>query len=173
MSRREAAQVLAMCAWVKRHISKIEDRAKTVADVTFPDEKTAAVVNDTVVAYTSRVSRKPELKILDEGLFTAWVASRWPGEIIQSVNPAFVQNHLYQNAVEHDGVIVDDMGEVCEYAELSDPVEYTTTRLTKNADVLEPILSAVSLADLPALIEAEPVDRWSQDVEAGAIGGRP
>lgn len=55
-----------MCSWVRKQISKVEDNAKIIADVSFPDEKTAAVVDGTVVSYTSRVSRKPELEVLDE-----------------------------------------------------------------------------------------------------------
>jgi hypothetical protein len=147
MSRRDAVQVLAMCSWVRRQISKIEDSAKVVADVSFPDEKTAAVVDETVVAYTSRVSRKPELEIHDAGEFVAWVAEHYPTEVVSSVRPSFL-TILRDNALIA-GAILGPGGEVCESAGLADPVVYTQTRLTKDADkALQPILGTLLLADL-------------------------
>jgi hypothetical protein len=155
MNRRDAAQVLALCAWAKKQIARIEDRAKVVADVTYPDEKTAGVVDGVVVSYTSRVERKPDLVIKDAAKFTDWVQERWPTEIEPTVRDSFIKFVLQPNAVEHDGVIVDDQGEVCQFAELAEPVVYTTTRLQKNADdVLQPYLTT-PLADLPMLIEGD------------------
>lgn len=154
MSRREATQILAMCSWVRKQISKVEDRAKIAADVTYADEKAAAVIDDTVVAYTSRVSRKPELEILDDLGFVTWVAEHYPTEIVSTVRPAF-QAMLRDQALT-TGFILGPGGEVCEFAKLADPVEYTTTRLVKDADtVLAPKLSGLTLADLPAYIEGE------------------
>lgn len=151
MSRRDSLQVLAMCAWVRKHIAKIEDSAKADADVSMPEEKSAAVVGDTVVAYTSRISRKPELKVTDPDLFTAWVAEHYPTELTQTVRPAFL-TVLRDNALQ-TGAVLGPSGEVCEYAVLDDPVVYTSTRLTKDADVLEPLLTRVNLADLPDYIQ--------------------
>lgn len=156
MSRRDAAQVLAMCAWVKRHISKIEERAKLVADVSFPEEKTAAAVDGTVVAYTSRVTRKPSepFTVLDEAGFLNWVLQRWPTEVEQRVRPAWVT--ILSQGFVIDGVLTDGEGEICEHVKVNDPVVYTTTRLTKEADdVLQPLLVNESLASLPDLIEGE------------------
>lgn len=151
VSRRDAAQVLAMCAWVKKQVGKIEEKAKAEADVTFPEEKTAGVVDGTVVSYTSRVSRKPELKILDDGAFVAWVAEYYPTEIMPAIRPAFLAE-LKERAIEVGAVISSD-GEVCEAVELDEPIVYTTTRLTKDADAtLQPLLS-MPLVDLPAYIE--------------------
>lgn len=182
--RREAAQVLALCSWVKKQISKIEDKAKEVADVTYPDEKMAAVINDKVVAYTSRVQRKPELKYDDTFAFTEWVSKHYPTEIEWAVRPRFL-TELRDRAIEQ-GAILGPGGEVCEVAELDEPIVYTTTRLQKDADdVLWPLLSGLLLADLPDFITGapepaqpevkpevtpEPTDRWTQDAEAGAIG---
>lgn len=154
MNRREAAQVLAMCSWVRKQISKIEDNAKVIADVAFPEEKTAAVVDGKVVSYTSRVSRKPELEVLDDVNFVGWVAQYFPSEIVSSVRPAFLT--MLRDEALSTGFILGPGGEVCDYARLAEAVVYTTTRLVKEADaVLAPKLSALSLADLPTYIEGE------------------
>lgn len=148
--QREAAVVLAMCAWAKKAIAKIEDAAKLIADVSFPEEKTAGVVNDIVVSYTQRIQKRPELKILNPGDFTAWVAKRWPTETIMTVRESFLPV-LRDIAIEH-GALIDPDGEVCDACELIDGTVYTMTKLTKEADVLAPMLEKVSLAELPAFI---------------------
>lgn len=154
MNRREAAQVLAMCSWVRKQVSKIEDNAKIIADVSFPDEKTAAVVDGTVVSYTSRVSRKPELEVLDETGFVCWVAQHFPTEIVSSVRPAFLT--MLRDQALTTGFVLGPGGEVCDSVRLAEPVVYTQTRLAKGADdVLAPKLSGLKLADLPTYIEGE------------------
>jgi hypothetical protein len=145
--QRNAAVVLAMCSWARKRLAEVEDRAKTAADVAFPDEKMAGVIDGTVVSYTQRVQRKPELKILNEGSFVDWVQARWPDEVVPKVRESFLTK-LRDGALEH-GAIVDGDGEVCVHAELGDGVVYTATRLTKDADsVLEPELSKLRLPDL-------------------------
>lgn len=152
VSRRDAAQVLAMCAWLEQRIKAIKKKAQDEADVSFPEEKTAGVVDGTVVSYTSRVARKPELVITNDAAFTGWVAEHFPTEIVMSVRPAFL-TELQTRAVE-TGVVLGPGGEVCESAELGEPVVYTTTRLVKDAGtVLEPLLSSLHLAALPEYIE--------------------
>jgi hypothetical protein len=157
-ARRDAGVVLAMCAWARKQLAKVEEHAKTVADVTFPDEKMAAVVDDTVVAYTSRQSRRhaEPLNITDEQGFVKWVAERWPTEIEETVRKSFINLVLVPGASQpgRDGYVFDDEGEACPYARLKDPITYTRTLLTKDADrVLEPLLSMLLLADLPDYIE--------------------
>lgn len=154
MSRREAAQVLAMCSWVRRQLTKLEDSAKVVADVSFPEEKTAAVVDETVVAYTSRIARKPELEIHNDLDFVAWVAHYYPTEVVSAVRPSFL-TVLRDNAIVA-GAVLGPGGEVCESAALADPVVYTTTRLTKDADkALQPLLADRALSDLPTFIQGD------------------
>lgn len=148
--QREAAVVLAMCAWAKKAISKIEDGAKAIADVSFPEEKTAGVVDGTVVSYTQRIQKRPELRILNPGAFTDWVAARWPDEIETTVRESWI-TRLRDMALEH-GALIDSQGEVCVHCELIDGTVYTMTKLTKESDVLAPMLEKVSLAELPAFI---------------------
>lgn len=150
--RRDATQVLAMCAWVRRQIGKVEDQAKAVADVSIPEEKAAGLVGDVVVSYTSRVARQPELHISDNDAFTAWVAEHYPTELVHAVRPSFLT--VLRDNARATGAVLGPGGEVCEHAELADPVVYTTTRLTKDADkALEPVLGAILLADLPDFIK--------------------
>jgi len=154
-TRRDAAAILGLCQFVKKQIGKIEDAAKAVADVSFPDEKVAGVYAGRVVSHTYRGSRKPRepFTIKDEAAFVAWVAERWPSEITAAIRKSFLDNVLIANATEHGGFIIDDQGEVCEHAELAEPVQYIATYVDKNAaEHLQPLL-AVSLAELPAFIE--------------------
>lgn len=152
--------MLAMCAWVKQQIKKIEEQAQAEADVTFPDEKTAGSVKDAkgddkVVSYTSRVQRKPEILGRKDFAFIEWVSKHYPTEIEWAVRPAFL-TELRDRALDKDGIILGPHGEVCEVAGLDDPVVYTMTKLQKGADkLLEPLLSKVPLADLPDLIAGE------------------
>lgn len=159
-SRREAAQVLAMCQWVKRRLKAVEERAKTVADVSYPSEKTAATVDGTVVGYTQRVTRKPAdpFVVLDRQGFVEWVEARWPSEVEKTVRPAFL-SVLAMSAEQHDGIVIDDDGEVCPFVKAADPIVYTTTTLAKGSDeLLEPLLAHRSLASLTDFIEDDSPD---------------
>jgi hypothetical protein len=150
--QRNAAVVLAMCSWARKRLTEVEERAKDAADVSFPEEKTAGVIDGTVVSYTQRIQKRPELKILNPGDFTDWVAKRWPTEIIMTVRESFLPV-LREIATEH-GALIDQDGEVCDACELIDGTVYTTTRLTKDADaVLEPELSKLRIPDLLYYIE--------------------
>lgn len=157
MSRRDAAAILALCAYLKKRIAKIEEAARVTADVTYPDEKTAGTVAGTVVSYTSRITRKPPepFTMLNPGGFVEWVETRWPTEIEKAVRPSWL-NMLAIAAAEHDGNVIDEDGEVCPWVKLNDPIVYTKTSLTKQADeVLAPLLADLTLESLPDYIEEE------------------
>lgn len=149
--RRPAATVLAMCSWAIKELRAVEDRAKFEVDCQYADEQISGVYNDTVISTTKRVSRKPELKITDEPGFVAFVAEHWPTEIVSSVRPAFLEE--LRNRALDVGVVLGPAGEVCEAAELAEPVEYVATYLKKTAgEVLGPLLDT-PLSKLPKLIE--------------------
>ncbi|OYN76834.1 hypothetical protein [Mycolicibacterium sphagni] len=156
MMRREAAQILAMVAWTKRQLGKIEARAKAEIDVQFAEEKIAATVEvdgkPVVVGYTQMVQPKPQLQVTDPEKFVQWVAERWPTEIVESVRESFLPV-LKERCV--DGILIDDQGEPCPFASLTDPDPYSRTFLTKNGEeTLTPVLGSWSLEDLVKVIEA-------------------
>ena len=151
MARRNSAVVLALCSWAIKELREIENRAKDEVDCQYADEQISGVYNDTVISTTKRVSRKPELKILDEPGFVAFVAQHWPTEIVQSVRPAFLEE--LRNRALDVGCVLGPDGEVCDAAELAEPVEYVATYLKKTAvEVLGPLLDT-PLSKLPKLIE--------------------
>jgi hypothetical protein len=156
--RRNAAAVLAMVSWARKQLKKFEESVKDATEIVYPDEKVAATVGGVVVGHTSRVSRRPAAPFVihNEQAFVDWVGKRWPSEIVASVRPAFL-TVLAERAEHTDGVLIDEQGEVCDAVELAPPIEYTTTRLAKNADeVLAPLLAGRSLETLAAYItEAE------------------
>ena len=157
-SRRDAAAILAMCAYVKKRIAKIEEAARDTADVTYPEEKTAGTVGGRVVSYTTRLSSRPRelFTILDDTGFIEWVAQRFPTEIVNTVRPSFL-TVLAEKAHATSGVLIDDQGEVCEAVKVNDPTVYTRTTLTKDAAAtLEPLLAGLTLESLPDYIETEP-----------------
>lgn len=158
MGRRDAALILALCSYVKRRVAAVEERAKRIAEVEFPQEKVAAAIDGTVVAYTGRYTRRPRepFTVLDDAGFVAWVQNRWPTEVqsVTVIRPAFLQV-LAERAQEH-GALVDDDGEVCDFVKLADDEAYTRTSLTTGAvDVLKPLLDAYNLASLEDIIEQE------------------
>jgi hypothetical protein len=158
--RRDAAVVLAMVAYVKKRLAKIEEYARDYADVSFAEEKTAGVVNGKVVSYTSRVTRRPAepFTILDKDGFARWVGERWPTEVVMTVRPSFL-TRLAEIAARYGGTLIDEAGEVCEFVKVNDPVLYTRTSLTKDAEeVLKPLLGNETLDSLPGFIEQEDHD---------------
>lgn len=149
--RRPAATVLALCSWAIKELRAIEAQAKDEVDCTYADEQISGVYEGTVVSTTKRVSRKPELKILNEAEFVAFVTRYWPTEVVPAVRPAFLEE-LRNRALEV-GAVISPEGEVCDAAELAEPVEYIGTYLKKGAgDVLAPLLDT-PLSQLPKLIE--------------------
>ena len=155
--RRDAAVVLAMVAWAKKRLAAIERDARLTAEVEYPGEKTAAVVDGQAVAYVSQVTRKPTepFTYLNEAGFIDWVAQRWPSEIEARVRPAFLAI-LAEKAEAHDGNLIDDDGEVCPWVKVNDPITYTTTRLEKHAEaLLAPLLGHRTLDTLTDYITNE------------------
>lgn len=149
--RRPAATVLALCSYIIKEVRAIEAQAKDEVDCQYADEQISGVYEGTVVSTTKKVSRKPELKILNEAEFVAFVTRYWPTEVVPAVRPAFLEE-LRTRALEV-GAVISPEGEVCAAAELAEPVEFITTYLKKSAgETLKPLLG-VSLADLPKLIE--------------------
>ena len=79
-----------------------------------------------------------------------------------TVRPAFL-TVLAEMADKHDGVLIDENGEVCEHVKRNDPIVKTVTYLQKCADeVLAPLLADLTLETLPGYIEHEDSEEEDQ-----------
>lgn len=160
MSRRDAAQVLAMVAWVRQKLTAIQKEANTRVDVVYAGEALHASVGDQVISNTVRVQHGPKIRFDEDPVrFAEWVQQRWPTEIVPSVRESFL-DVLKDRMLATDGeVLADDAGEICQWVEIEHPDPYTRTSLNKNAnEALAPLLEKRSMTDLLAFIEDEPVD---------------
>lgn len=162
--RRDAAQILALVAWVSKQLKRIKEEANARADVEFPDEKVKGhLVIDgkkVEISSTSRVQKAPKLVLdaADAESFARWVEKRWPTEVVPAVRQSFL-SQLVSRMAASGGCLVDDDGVVCPFVSLESPDPYTTTWLLKGADEhLSELLGQRSLADLVRFIEDDVTD---------------
>lgn len=94
-------------------------------------------------------------KVVDQGAFTAWVADRYPFELVQQVRDAFARKLL--DAAAAVGVPVDTVtGEVIPGVEVSTGEPFLTVRPTAAAkDRMRETLRASGLLSLPAAGDAQ------------------
>lgn len=154
----------------------IATRAKELADQA-KAELGALEVGDTVagkwdgkvLAKATRAKGRTKLVVTDEQSFFEWVAAKHPTEVVESVNPAFVKS-LEQRAKDIGlGAVVSADGEVVPGVEIVEGDSYITIRKDPEAPFLVANLFSSGRLSLEG-VQPEPVDKWSQDVEAGAIG---
>lgn len=149
----------------------IEQRAKELKDQA-KAELSALTVGDTVagryrgqvIAKATMTSGRAKLAVTDEHAFTAWVKANHPSEIVEAVNPAYVKA-LERTVV--DGVVIDDQGEIVPGVEWVQGDPFVSVRRDKDAATVVAQLFTSGQLSLDGI---KPVDRWTEDTEAGAIG---
>lgn len=122
---------LALCSWLKKQIRQWEAEAKAELSMQ-PGERKAAAIGAKPLGFVTLARGKRSTHVDDEA-FVQWVADRWPGEIVQSVRPAF-RTKMLDLAVKR-GALIDDQGEVCEAVTVSYGEPYPTTQLSDEADI--------------------------------------
>lgn len=163
---------LALCKWLKDRIKDWEAEAKRDLGL-LPGERKAAVVDGTVLGHVTMAKGRKTARVANEAAVLAYVKANHPTEveISEQVRPAFLKQLLDDAAkkgafIDSDGVVIDGLIEVVEGA------PYPMSKLADDADIAIAGLlgrGALGVHGLRAL--PEPEDKWTQDVEAGAIGG--
>lgn len=164
---------LALCKWLKDRIKDWEAEAKRDLGL-LPGERKAAVVDGTVLGHVTMAKGRKTARVVNEAAVLAYVKAHHPTEIeyvaLEQVRPAFLKTLLDDAVkkgafVDADGVVIDGLIEVVEGA------PYPVSKLADDADLAIAGLlgrGALGVNGLRAL--PEPEDKWTQDVEAGAIG---
>jgi len=162
---------LALCAWLKKQIRTWEAEAKAALSM-LPGERMAASIDKKPLGFVTLAHGKRSTHV-DEDAFTEWVEQRYPTEITKAVRPAF-RSKLLAQALSR-GALIDDDGEVCDAVMVSRGEPYPTCQLSDEADITVSALLSKGQLGVNGLKELEPkpepVDRYTQDRAAGAIGG--
>lgn len=126
--QRTAAGKLAVCKWLRAQVDAWEADAKAelLESGMLPGLRQPAVLAGHVVGIVSMRAGQRRFKP-DNTQLAEWVAERWPDQVehVAQILPAFKAS-LKDRAV--DGVLIDDDGEVCPWAEVvqGEPVSVVT-----------------------------------------------
>lgn len=170
----DAAAEAAVWSLIESEAKKRKDEARAwLTERMGPDLLAVkAVANGQDVGRASYVEGKPTLKVIDEAAFVEFVAENYPSEVETStfVNTAFEKSLLDGAKVVGD-VVVDGNGLVISGVQQRVKAPYVSVSKSKDAREKVAALLAgggLSLDGIRAL--PEPEDKWTQDIEAGAIG---
>jgi hypothetical protein len=165
---------LALCKWLKERVAEWEAIAK--ADLAMrPGERLAADVNGLHLGFVTMVKGSKSAKVINQTALLAYVKSHHPTEVetLEQIRPAFVKKLLDDAAkkgalVDADGVVIDGLIDIVYGA------PYPKSTLADDADITVAALLAKGALGVNGLKELEapkpePVDRFTQDQEAGAL----
>lgn len=168
----DPAATLALCSWLKKQIASWESEAKTQMALE-PGERKAAKLGGTVVSYTNMVKGRKAVRVNDEMMLMAYVHSVAPTEIetIEQIRPAYRTKIL--DEIQEAGALVDSDGVTWDCTEVVEGEPYLTTKLTDEAPIVISGLLQSGRIGIDGLRELEPapepVDRFTQDREAGGV----
>lgn len=136
MDARQAAGVLAQLKWLRDQIKLAEDDAKKVLALELKGgERASAIAADgTELGTVTMAQGAKSMQIDNEDGFTAWVALKYPTEIVRTVAPAFVK--VCADKVKVLGHLPDANGVPCPHVSLAVGDPKPTTNLSKDAQYL-------------------------------------
>lgn len=126
-------------------------REELAAVMAFDGLERVRVLGDDGTDYGTVVlaSGKRTAKVTDPAAFAAWVAARYPGEVVPTVRPAF-QERLLAAATKAGDPVDVGTGELIPGVELSQGEPYLTTR--PSADAKARMRSALAANGLLSLV---------------------
>lgn len=131
------------------------------------------VVIHELIGKATMTKGRAKLVITDESAFLEWVKAQHPSEVVESVNPAFVDGLKARAKDIGLGVVIDSHGEVVPGVAIEEGAPYVTVRKEKNAEELVALLLSggqVSLDGIePPKALPEPEDRYTQDRKASGL----
>jgi hypothetical protein len=163
---------LALCKFLRDRIKDWETEAKRNLSL-LQGERKAAVISGQVLGHVTMVKGRRTARVANDAALLAYVKSHYPTEVVttEQIEPAFLKRLLDDAVkkgalVDSDGVVIDGLIDVVD----GDP--YPMSKLTDDADIQIAALLSRGLLGVDGwkAVEAEPVSRWVQDEQAGAIG---
>jgi hypothetical protein len=161
-----AAAKLAVCRWIRAQVDEWEAEAKAeLSDSILPGDRQPAVLAGHVVGIISMRPGQRRLNVIDDEGLAEWVAERWPDQVeyVMQVLPAF-KKRLKDRAV--DGVLIDDDGEVCQWAE-SVQGEPTLAWERRPGDPANPDLDTIGGVVLELLQDGYSIDSIIRELPQG------
>lgn len=193
---RDAAFRAGVWSLIEAKAKEQKDAAKAELKSLEPGDAVSGKWHGQPVAKATMSRGRKRFAVTSEQGLADWVAERWPSETVTRVNPAFMKS-LEKDALDKGGLI-DRAGEVCPFVEVVEGDPYVSVRKADGADaVIAELfrtgavgLDGIASAALPAVVDAahldtmppnrwvevepevkpEVTDRYTQDMEAGAIG---
>ena len=186
-----AAATIAFCKLLTSHIGTWENKARyDLASRMKMGDVFQALLGDVAIGSVSLRGRAQRLTIMDEDLFTEWVAARWPEQIEQRVDPDFVNERLFiqwvaenwpdqiqrrvnpdfqkllaNRARKFNGVLTDYQGEVCEHVHMTGQIGVLQMNVEK--DTVSAIAANNGIREKLAALQQD-VTRLSRPTGEGA-----
>lgn len=169
---RDAAFRAGLWTVIATRAKELADQAKAELGALEVGDTVAGKWDGKVLAKATRAKGRTKLVVTDQNAFINWVAGRHPTEIVSQVNPAFLKSLEQRSKDIGLGAVVSADGEVVPGVEIVEGDSYITIRKDPEAPFLVANLFSSGRLSLEG-VQPEPVSRWEQDEEAGAIGGKP
>jgi hypothetical protein len=150
---------------IEQRAKELKDAAKVELDGLEVGDTVAGRIDGQIVAKATKTKGRSRIVVTDPVALLAWVREHHPTEIVESVNPAFMQTFTSV------GDVVIWQGEPVDFMAVEEGSPYITVRKDKDAPMLVAQLLTSGRLSLDGVkqIELEPADRYSQDQEAGAL----
>lgn len=176
-SLRDAAFRAGVWSVIEAKAKEQKDLAKAELKSLEPGDRVTGKWHGQPVAGASMVNGRTKLVVTDEAALLDWVKEHHPTEVVESVNTAFMKTF---------GMVGDQphwQGEPVDFMRVETGEPYVSVRKADGAeDVIAELfrtgavgLDGITAAALPPVVDAAhldtlPVNRWTEDIEAGAIG---
>lgn len=173
-SLRDAALRAAVWQTIEARAKELKDEARAELAAIPVGETVAAKWDGRLLAKASLAKGKTKLVVTDETKLLEWVKDNHPTELVTTVNKAYLSS-LEARAKE---LGIDAAGDVIPGVEIVTGEPTVTVRKEKDglaivADLLgagRVSLDGLNTKAIENVIDGEVVDRWTEDMEAGAIG---
>lgn len=181
--------------FVEQRAKQLKDAAKAELQSLEAGDAVTGKWHGQPVAKATMTAGRSKIVVTDPCALLEWVRRFRIQEVVESVNPAYVSS-----LKSADGIVIDNIGDSPPGVEVQQGSSYVSIRKADGAEAviaelfrsgavgldgitpaaLPPVVDAAHLDSMPSNrwiepevkpeVEPEPADRFTQDMEAGAIG---
>jgi hypothetical protein len=175
---RDAAFRAGVWQFIEQRAKAMKDQAREELRGLEPGDSVAGKWHGQTVAKATMTDPDPKISVRNGDQFLEWVRSHHGTEIVESVNPAFMNTLKIV-----DGFVIDKDGEPVCGVEVVPGKPFVSVRKSDGAEAIiaelfrtgSVGLNGIASAPLPPIVDPAhldelPVTRWVEDMEAGAIG---